>query len=434
MIDNPSEIVYDGDQIRFLCSYVDNEATQVPKRKASPALAEEWAKSAVMSTFTESLSDVYSSIAWNAERMQQSILLVKCCNKRLFNIRLPSLSAKPFKSPSQTRLEEERRSLQGELVYHTRILLDSIRMEMLSLAREANGRFRATIIEKRQFATVGTSATIAGPGIAGWGVDDRHVEWSIGVKAFSPDMTAQELFLNVEYVPDSYLENNAHRIGEMSLEFVNALFAGEVDFRVLVRDVGSKQNVDDWMFNPQFEILGREILGSDVDQETFEFKVGDTQGRDNLEDLTLESKLELLGKTFVLNPEKAFRLEAPFRMIDYLLKRVDEIDRKLADMTNADRSPDDIHSIVFRRNFTAAVVIGQAVAIDVCGEAEVPSLFTIRAGTSRSTSLYIEPSEAETIIGSLTKLKDAVNDASEPTGLLRLSELCAITHTAMSGY
>ena len=429
VIDNPSEILYDKDRIRFLCSYVENEDTNLPQQTPTKT-AEESANSAVMSTFTESLSDVYSSIAWNAERVQQSILLARSCNGNIFDIRLPSSSSTAFVIPLQPQLEKELRSIKAEILYQTRACIYTIRREVVKLAMKVNAIFVEQIEQAKGLVIAGSGATIQSHGVADVAVwsDDNMVAPSIATGDETPTAPIDEyLLFSTRNFSDDEISTHTRTIYGTSFSFVNKLSKLEYDYRKIVRDFGSTETIKDWIFQPQYG-----LLKPDVDTTKFTFRAGDTAGEPlKLEDIKDDKKREWLTET-LLNFEAIFRLEAPFRMLDYLLSKLDDVEIKLSKAKEVQKNPNDIHSVVFRRNFTASVVIGQAICFDVLGETKSPSLSRMRTGSESLTYDGIDDSEAADLSKRLEKLKTKVNDASKTIATLRLSELCAITHTTLS--
>lgn len=441
VIDIPSEIVYDPDEcIRFLGSYV-NDYDTTDTFEGDVTSAEDAARSAVLTTSSDSLSDTYSSIAWNAERILQSLILARCNEKRFFNVTMPSNGVRAFDAPSTVRLRERRDAFLQEIKYHTKVCIDAIRLELATVAKQANALFIQKVEEQRAFLIglggTGAIADASDQVLASHDEsnDGNYKPLSIGVDFQVTDATTPtELFLNADQLTEAaMLENDLpKKIFDISRQFLRDLFANRVDFRVVVRDMGSEQLIENWIFRPQ-RLFGINVgLGSDIDRETFTFRAGDTTDV-QLDDLSDDQKTELLNGTFILNAQSALRLESPFRMVEYLYDRVLEIDRRLKGINTDGRDSENVHSKEFRKHFIASLVIGQAMSLDVLGGEDAPQFGWLRMRIDdASTYAEMEDVESNALVDSLRKLLERLG-AAGPTAAdaLKLGELCAITHAVL---
>lgn len=433
VVDNPNELVYDGRHVRFLSSFVGNTST-ASDVEADTVTATDAAAAAVVSPFTHSLSDVYSSIAWNAERILQSIVLTACTDAAMFDVRIPSPTGAPFSEPSTQRLEEQRTMLRYELASQARMLRTEVRRVLLRVATVANERLTANLEKSRGFATLGqTNASgLSSRTLSEFAFEEPSPKFATGpwANALSA-LTPMQLFLGREYIDDDVLSAHADRMFSMAKELFTDLREGRVDSRVLVRNIGSADTIKNWIFRRE-NVLGLGLFTGPpiVDPEDFKFKVGGD--RFDLDDLSIEVKREITNKRLRMTSSDVVNVESPHRLVFSLKSKLDRIDRELADVATQGGSAVNIHSETFREQFLVSLVAGQAMAIGVLGQAATPLMRKLNAAGGGSAG-SIGAEETSRLVKRLGDVRKQMSDAQAAVGALRLCDMCAIIHCIIVG-
>ena len=421
VLDNPNEIAFDGDNVRFLSSYVGTPETastiEVDTQVASTA-----ATAAVVSSFTSSLSDVYSSIAWNAERILQGIVLTACTDKKVFDVRIPSPMGVPFADPlKQERLNEQRTILKYDLVFHARLLQGEINRILLPVAKAANESLNKNLERDKQFLIIATDSTF--PALESDALSKSTLEEHPAAFAFGAlPVDVATLFLKREGIDDDELVDTADDMLEKAKNLLKAVKEGTYDFRALVRDIGSDDTMESWIFR-------KAALGIDfVDPNDFTYNYANQQN--TLDDLSPEDKQKIVNEHLQLTPDDVLTVETPYRMIRVIKNKMDVIDEKLKAVEAQSGLVLNIHSQAFREQFLVSLVVGQAMARGLLGEADTPSIRALIAG-SGSDAESIGEEEMQRLLDGLNGVQTRMSEALKTTEALRLCDLCAITHCIM---
>lgn len=431
-INDPSEFVYEDNCIRFLASYVGATGDEIPRLETATT-ATDAAKSATQSKFTFLLSDIYSSIAWNSERILQGILMASCQGVDSYSLHLPGGTDSFPIPPEDTTLENKRRAIQDELAYYLRRCYDIVRNQLELVAEALDKVFRKTMGDKRVDSMPAQSAME--PGIFdalgevhddGKGIHASTI--ATGVLDTTSTPTPLELFtLFASPQPPSGNELLPYRRDfiDKCKNFLEDLYGGKFDFRVLFKNI-SKDTSLSRLSRRQWVIFSPDL------RDDFTYALPDGT-EETLKDLSTEEKMELLDSVFKFDSETALASESYFRMVRELNNALDALDSGDGTgrgNTEAQTHDDATNSPEFRLHFLASVVIGQALFWEVSGNTSTPTASSIRVKLGEQLQ-WLEPTEQEHIVKTLTELESNIKNAKGSVTAVRLGELCAITHSVM---
>ena len=427
-INDPSEFVYEYNCIRFLASYVGATGDGIPKLKTATT-ATDAAKLATQSKFTFLLSDIYSSIAWNSERILQCILMASCQGVDSYSLHLPGGTDMP---PEDTTLENKRRAaIQEELAYYLRRCYDTVRGILEKVAVQLDNVFSDKKAKDKAMSKL-FNATMT-PGIFTASDDigadtygnTTNVSKTIatGVSGGTPALLEPfDIFAGPEPLSGNDLLPYRKDFIDKCQSLFDNLYSGNVDFRRLLKNISNTAS----LATRKFLVLGPQL------RDDFTYSIGDGDDLE-LKDLSTEEKTQLLDNMEKFDFETALASESYFRMVRELNNALDALDSGDGTgrgNTEAQTHDDATNSPEFRLHFLASVVIGQALFWGVSGNTSTPTASSIRVKLGEQLE-RLEPTEQEHIVKTLTKLESNIENAKGSVAAVRLGELCAITHSVM---
>ena len=432
---NPNEIVFDGATIRFLGSHVQGakpplEPPAPPNPDSTP---KEVASAATLNGFTDSLSDAYSCIAWNAERMLQSVVLAACARKKEVGLRVPPAGVEAFPDSALRRLSEQRDLLTIELAFQVRLWIRSIRVPLKRFAATVNQRLVGELEDARGSLAVGLTGKAVADSLADYTVSPARKPAATGVVLPPPreDLTPQQIFLDLEgFDSDSTLVYHALRtdggnIIDYALQYIDSI--PTTDFRQFVWELGDAENIKNWVF--RYDRFG---LGRIVEPETYEFEVtnGGQSVDGTLPDLSDAVKRQLVADELRFTTTDVIRSEGPYRMIKSITAQLRELDRKIG-QAQEQMVAQNIHGRAFRERFAASAVLAEALARGLLGDAACPTIKTFTASAEDETVNGLDGEEYDNLTTRMQALKSAFGVLPQNSAL-KLGEVCAIMFSVLS--
>lgn len=410
-MNDPNQVIYDGSTIKFVAS-----STVGPQTLAS---IDEGTKAHLLNATSHANSDAYSTIAWNAERILQSILLAKAAQKDVYEVELPPSNGTIFRPIKVKNVEVER--LEDQILNHFTHAVFKFRDVIRATLDDVNEQFVKTIEEAKAFAQLGTNAsadpqtpllsqTVSG-GMSDGGARPELPFNTDALVALTPEEqeAAEQIFFGTSMPKDDVFLRHGPRFRQLLQRAFEMLYQAQADFRRLLLEFGDSR-IEKWIF-------GDGWLYTSVDGG-FEYKLNDIlDTKVQLENLSSDETAPIVGK--ILTLKLAAEFESNIRMVDESVQRLEELRRRASEEEAAETDESNgfnVHSAGSAARFAASLVVGESLARGVLGDQRMPRLVSFRRRDGDSVLSTLKP-----------KLEDVrLGIERSETNAIRLGELCAV--------
>ena len=461
-IDDPSMIVYSEERtIRFFASAVTTLKPTEPVSGVNYLDPTESGRAQWSTKHVQAASNSCSSIAWNAERVLQCMLLASASGKKDVDVHLPP-------SPQFQPIEVNTVQLQAtegglakvlnDIRFHARYSIYTLREVLKTMFEKANNLFTEYVSSRIENSGAPFSGGDLFDAIVhSDGAPRRPSNFAHGpATGAEPDADVDPITLmlklvkNIDDAADEDLKTYVSDSEEYAKSFMKHIEArGAADWRQLLAD-----------YYESFEPIANGCIFSGegkryVNPRDFTYSDQATTGpnTETLEDLSVEEKRRLVKEALTL---RAAALLVPhLRALRRLKKERSKLEEKIAVLKRERRAGALSQSPEFLGSFMSSVCLATAMCIDLIGEEATPSIRWVghlssvgredagpdatrrnlshaAAGEASDGGMQDRLYTDDPVPERLKLMSEALENALEAVPYLRFSEACAIMHAQVA--